>query len=98
MLSIAKKSTFILVMTFISLSLSAQKKDLSDDQYFKSNWNNVIQQLPVVTKWVDDSHFILLKDSKKYTVDAATGIEKEIIDTSKIAEPSKTAAYNKDGE
>ena len=55
----------------------AQQKQLTGDQYFKSNFKGIIQPLPVVTRWIDDSHFMLMKNAKTYIVDAKTGAERE---------------------
>ncbi|MEP7141510.1 MAG: DPP IV N-terminal domain-containing protein [Ferruginibacter sp.] len=94
-----KKSTIFFVFILVHFSLSAQKKELTDDQYFKSNFNGIIQNLPVVTKWIDDSHFILLQNGKKYIADAVTGTEKETEDTNtKEMETAHASVYNKDGD
>ncbi|MBC7889973.1 MAG: DPP IV N-terminal domain-containing protein [Ferruginibacter sp.] len=96
-----KRSPLFLVFIFVnfSFSLHAQKKELSDEQYFKSNFKGIIQSLPVVTKWVDDSHFILLKNNKSYTVNAVTGTEIETADTNKKeGGPAKSIVYNKGGD
>ena len=98
MLSFVKKSGVFFVFTFISFSLQAQKTALTSEQYFKNNFKGIVQPLPVATKWIDDSHFILLKNSKRYIVDCKSGIETEIADTSKSAEPATPAAYNKNGD
>jgi dipeptidyl-peptidase 4 len=99
MLSIVKKSTAIVLLAICSFYVHGQKKELTGDQYFKSNFNGIVQPLPVVTKWIDGSHFILLKNSKKYTVDAATGNEKELIDTgNKAVENTNPTVYNREGD
>ena len=75
-----KHITAIVVVLIFSLATQAQKKELGDDQYFKSNFKGITQQLPSVVKWIDDSHFILRKDGKSYEVDCKTGIEKEYVE------------------
>ena len=72
-----------------------QKKELTDEQYFKNNFKGIIQSLPVVSKWVDDSHFILLKNGKNYLVDCNSGSQMEVPDTAKVITPAKPAAYYK---
>lgn len=98
MLSFVKKSGVFFVFTLISISLQAQKTALTSEQYFKNNFKGIVQPLPVATKWIDDSHFILLKNSKRYIVDCKSGVETEIADTSKSAEPATPVAYNKNGD
>ena len=68
-----------LIFTF-GLTTQAQKKDLTDEQYFKSNFKGITQQLPSVVKWIDDSHFILSRDNKSYEIDCKTGTEKEYVE------------------
>lgn len=73
----------IAVLTAIvafGLSAQAQKKELTDDQFFKSNFKGITQMLPSVVKWIDDSHFILRRDGKSLEVDAKTGAEKEYVE------------------
>ena len=99
MLFFVKRSSLILLILLISFSLTAQKNELTGEQYFRSNFKGIIQPLPVVIKWTDDSHFILLKEGKRFTVDAKTGVETELTDTNTNAvEPGKAVAYNKNGD
>jgi dipeptidyl-peptidase-4 len=75
----------------------AQQKELTDDQYFKSNFKAITQSLPTVTRWIDNSHFLLLRNGKAMWVDAATGTEREATDAEKKSpEPKfKPVAYAK---
>ena len=68
-----------LIFTF-GLTTQAQKKDLTDEQYFKSNFKGITNTLPRVVKWIDDSHFILNRDNKNYEIDCKTGAEKEYVE------------------
>lgn len=70
----------VAVVLIFSLSTQAQKKELGDDQFFKSNFKGITQSLPSVVKWLDDSHFILRRDGKSLEVDAKTGAEKEYVE------------------
>lgn len=99
MFSFLKNFTVLFIFVLINLSVEAQKKELTNEQYFKSNFKDIVQTLPSATKWVDDSHFILLKSGKKYIVDCKTGIEKEFLDTlSKMPETARPAAYYKNSD
>jgi dipeptidyl-peptidase 4 len=79
---------------------NAQKKELSNDQYFKNNFKGITQPLPQATRWIDDSHFILVKDSKSYVIDCKMGAEKEATEADKKAPetPSKPSAYLRSGD
>jgi dipeptidyl-peptidase-4 len=98
MLSFVKKSTVVLLFVLANITLHAQKKALTDEQYFKSNFKDIVQPLPIVTKWIDDSHFIILRNSKRFTVDAKTGNEIETVDTVTKTADAKTSVYSKDGD
>ena len=82
MLSRLKYLNAVFILTILTLSVQAQKKELSNDQYFKNNFNGIIQPLPVFSKWIDDTHFILLRKGSRFTVDARTGEEIATVDES----------------
>ena len=93
-----KLLSLVFVCTLINFSVIAQQKELTGEQYFKSDFNGIIRQLPVVTKWMDNSHFILLKDGKRFTVDARTGTETETADNNIAAGPVKATVYSKESD
>ncbi|PWU05102.1 MAG: peptidase S9 family protein [Bacteroidetes bacterium] len=70
-----------IILCFLLTSVSAQKKDLSDEQMLKGKPTNITQPLPMVLGWVDDSHFLISKKSntdtvnQTYLVDCKTGNE-----------------------
>ena len=82
MLSRLKYVNLFFILTIVNLSAHAQKKELTNDQYFKNNFNGIIQPLPVFSKWIDDTHFILLRKGSRFTVDARTGEEIATVDES----------------
>src|SRR5438874_4414681 len=100
MLTFAKKISFVLLLLAINFSAAAQKKDLTDDQYFKSNFKGITNTLPIVSRWIDDGHLILKKDSKNYIIDCKTGVEKEATDAEVKPEdkPDKAAAFMKSSD
>ncbi|MEO6254376.1 MAG: DPP IV N-terminal domain-containing protein [Ferruginibacter sp.] len=80
MIKSVKHITAIAVVLAFSLATQAQKKELSDEQYFKNNFKGIANALPTVVKWIDDSRFILRRDGKNYEIDAKTGAEKEYVE------------------
>ena len=75
------KNCIVLVsFTTCCFTSFAQKKELTDDQYFKNNFKGITNSLPTVVKWIDDSHFILRRDGKNVEIDCKTGIEKEYVE------------------
>ncbi len=100
MIQSAKKIAAIILLTAVSFSVEAQKKDLTDDQYFKSNFKGITNALPFVSKWIDDSHFLLKRDSKNYVVDCKAGTERDATDADTKTEDKteKASAYLKAGD
>jgi len=97
MMKFVKQAAALTAVVILSLSTQAQKKDLGDDQYFKSNFKGIAGTLPSVVKWLDDSRFILRRDGKSYVIDCKTGAETEATDadTKTASSPEKTTAYLK---
>lgn len=80
MIKSIKHIVAIAVVLIFSLATQAQKKELGDEQYFKNNFKGIIQLMPSVVKWIDDSHFILRRDGKSFEIDCKTGTEKEYVE------------------
>ncbi|MBL0055011.1 MAG: S9 family peptidase [Chitinophagaceae bacterium] len=68
------------MLACFSLPAWAQKKDLTDEQYFKGNFKGITQALPMFTKWIDDGHFVYKKDGKSLAVDCKTGTETDYVE------------------
>jgi dipeptidyl-peptidase-4 len=92
-------AVFVLFM-MVGINTTAQQKPLTDDQFFKSNFKGIVQSLPVVSRWTDNTHFTLLKDAKTFIVDAATGEEREATEADKKVDtkPVKAAVYTNDND
>jgi dipeptidyl-peptidase-4 len=99
MMSYVKNFLLVIALTTSVLVAFSQKKELTDDQYFKSDFKGIIQPLPVVGKWIDDSHVILVKAGKSYLVDCKNGVEREATEAeTKTGDAIKAGAYNKRGD
>ncbi len=94
-----KKVTAFAALVMLTVGTDAQKKELTNDQYFKSDFKGIIQALPVINKWLDDGHFVLAKAGKNYVVDCKNGLEKEASDSELKgkAVPLKDIAYVRSG-
>ncbi len=77
MVHFVKKAIIPGLLSIYSLTGFSQQKELTGDQYFKGNFKGITRPLPVMLRWTDNSHFLVIKDSVTYIVDAATGTEKE---------------------
>jgi len=79
MLSIMKKYLLLAVLTATCfVFISAQKKQVSFDQAFNQKPTNITKQLPQISKWVDDDHYIESRREadgkmKSYSVDVQSG-------------------------
>lgn len=100
MLMTVKKSAACILLAALSLSAGAQKKELTDDQYFKGNLKGIINPLPSVGMWTDATHVIITRDSKKYLLDAKTGIETDYVaeTVNKGSVPVKPEIVNKNND
>ncbi|MCY7292701.1 MAG: S9 family peptidase [Ferruginibacter sp.] len=72
-----KSTHLFFAAAIVTTSLFAQQKQLTDDQFFKSNFKGITQPLPIATRWTDNTHFLLIRDGKTMVVDAKTGLETE---------------------
>ena len=72
-----KKGFSFLLMLIIAQFVTAQKKPLSIDQYFKNNFTGIINAAPSTVNWIDNTHFIITKENKKWVVNAMDGRERE---------------------
>lgn len=74
------KKLFAVLVVF-PLIVSAQKKNFTYDQLFKGSYPNVMKSLPVVERWLDDDHYIVMQTDEHgwqttLSVEAATGKSK----------------------
>ncbi|MFZ4059160.1 MAG: hypothetical protein ACOYKE_13545, partial [Ferruginibacter sp.] len=79
-----KKLVAFFVLCIMAVSLHAQLKPLTDDQYFKNNFKGIVQPLPTVGKWINDNQLLLTRDGKKLVVDCKTGKEREATDADNV--------------
>lgn len=109
MIIFSKKTSLAAFFILAAVSgIGQQKKSLTDDQYFKSNFKDIIQLLPNASRWIDDNNLLLIRDNKTYVLNAKTGIEREATDADKpVAKPdelpsafvqSKNIFVKKDGQ
>ena len=98
MFQFVKKVLAVLFLVTASITSSAQKNELTDDQYFKNDFKGIIQSLPIINQWIDDSHVSITRSAKDFVLDCKTGVEKEVSATDiKPAAAIKASAYLKGG-
>ncbi|HMI77476.1 MAG TPA: DPP IV N-terminal domain-containing protein [Ferruginibacter sp.] len=77
MMKFAKTTIYFLVLAAVSLTAQAQKKELTDEQYFKNNFKGITNSMPSVVRWLDDNRVIIRQDGRNMVIDAKTGNEGE---------------------
>ncbi len=77
MTPLLKNCIVLFTITICSFAAHAQKKSLTDEQYFKGNFNGITQSLPQAGPWIDGTHVVLRRDGKSYLLDCKNGIEVE---------------------
>lgn len=97
---IFKQSMAFAAMVALTFSAAAQKKELTNEQYFKSYFKGITQPLPTVLRWTDGSHVAVMKDSKKILIDCKTGKETDYKEeaTAKDIVVPKPVVSSKDGD
>lgn len=66
----------------------AQKKELTNDHFFKNNFKGITKSLPTFGSWIDNSNFTLTRDGQTFLINAKTGKEKpykETVTTTTVA-------------
>src|SRR5688572_5162351 len=96
-----RKHFFLTVFTITSfLFINAQKKQVSYEQAFANKPTNITRQLPQITKWTDDDHYIESRREaegkmKMFTVDVKTG---EAVPYEEKKEPAKALPAGQAGK
>jgi dipeptidyl-peptidase-4 len=97
------KYSFILISTVLFSFFSfGQKKELTNEQYFKNNFKGIINAMPGGVKWLDNNRFILMKEGKKWVVSTKDGSEKMAGDAdtvnAAVIPPATPTPYIKDND
>ena len=97
---ICKNLMAFAAIVVLSLPATAQKKELTNEQYFKNYFKGITQPLPTVLRWTDGSHVAIMKDSKKILIDCKTGKETDFKEeaTAKDLVVPKPVVSNKEGD
>ncbi len=93
---VSKLSLFLFIVS-ISFSAVAQKKELTDEQYFKNNFKGIIEPLPTAGPWIDESHVVIKREGKSFLLDCKKGTETEYIVPAKPTD-SRPTVINKDND
>lgn len=88
--SIVRKLFVITLILFgVSIISAEEKKQLTFDQGFGFGSMGLLNPLPQMSGWMDDSHYVISEGGKLLWVDAVSGKKHEILDTSKYTEAKK---------
>jgi dipeptidyl-peptidase 4 len=88
----AAKGMVLPCLLLFAVSTHAQKQNFTYEQIFKNSETNVVQPLPVIKGWTDDTHYILSQKEPSgrmipYLVDVKTGKAVPYPDNEIIAPP-----------
>jgi len=99
MTSIVKNCMALFAITMCSFIATAQKKELTDEQYFKANFKGITQPLPLAGPWIDESHVIIRRDGKSFILDCKKGTEADYT-TAAVTKPVavKPTVINKNND
>ena len=75
MTTVFKKITAFCFLSIVCLSASAQKKELTDEQYFKSSFVGITQPLPIAGSWISESEVMIRRNNKSFLLNCKTGAE-----------------------
>ena len=93
-----RKLLLLTVFTITSvLFIDAQKKQVSYEQAFANKPTNITRQVPQITKWIDDDHYIESRREsdgkmKMFSVDLKTGVAVPYEEKKEPAKPKKDYA------
>jgi dipeptidyl-peptidase 4 len=76
MVTTIRKVLLVASLALATCAANAQKKALTNDQYFNNNFSGIIAPLPIFIRWVNDQSFVMAKGSEKWLVDCKTGKER----------------------
>jgi dipeptidyl-peptidase 4 len=77
MISTVKNCIALFAITICAFTATAQKKELTEEQYFKGNFKGITHALPFVGPWIDESHVVIRRDGKSFLLDCKKGTEVE---------------------
>ena len=75
-----RKAGLLVLFVIVSVTLSAQTKELTMEQMLKGSPQKVTKPLPQFIKWVNDNSFVLKRDGKNILVDCKTGKESDYVE------------------
>jgi dipeptidyl-peptidase-4 len=76
-----QKSSITAMLILIACSAIAQKKPLTNDQFFKNNFKGVVNSAPIGGVWINGSSYLYTGKNGKLVMDAKTGTERNAIET-----------------
>lgn len=67
------KTFLLIVLCGFFTAVHAQKKPLTDAQYFENKLDDIVRPLPIVLRFENDNEWVMMKDRKAYLMNAQTG-------------------------
>jgi dipeptidyl-peptidase-4 len=76
-----QKSSITAMLILIACSSIAQKKPLTNDQFFKNNFKGIVNSTPIGGVWLTESSYLYPGKNGKVVLDAKTGTERNATET-----------------
>lgn len=76
-----QKSSITAMLILIACSAIAQKKPLTNDQFFKNNFKGVVNSTPIGGVWINGSSYLYTGKNGKLVLDAKSGTERNATET-----------------
>ena len=76
-----QKRSITAMLILIACSAVAQKKPLTNDQFFKNNFKGIVNSTPIGGVWLTESSYLYPGKNGKLVLDAKTGAERNATET-----------------
>jgi dipeptidyl-peptidase-4 len=76
-----QKSSITAMLILIAYSAIAQKKPLTNDQFFKNNFKGIVNSTPIGGVWINGSSYLYTGKNGKLVLDAKSGTDRNATET-----------------
>ena len=92
------KMLMLSAVVLLTVSAAAQKKPLTNDQFFKNNFKGIVNATPIGGVWLTGSQYMYTGQNGKVVFDAKNGLERKATDSDALKRTSVELPYIKNGD
>ncbi|MEY4703410.1 MAG: hypothetical protein RIR96_1307, partial [Bacteroidota bacterium] len=92
------KMLMLSAVVLLTVSATAQKKPLTNDQFFKNNFKGIVNATPIGGVWLTGSQYMYTGQNGKVVFDAKNGLERKATDSDALKRTSVELPYIKNGD